>query len=206
MSIEITVSGILEIGLPAEDDVVVPEVPWDRDIRDELARGTEFANSYLTADNGWWPRTLDQIDGVTIHHTMSNSPHATAVYYIKKDGGRPSLPYTIWVTETGEVLLCVDFKEGLWHDHTGHKNVHLSIGMAGLLHVHKPSLQQLEATAKVCVWAINSDVLPAITAIKQIKGHMDYTNTACPGWMSEASGYWRDEFYTILARIAIGDE
>jgi hypothetical protein len=95
------------------------QIPWDRDITSELARNPgPYTSSHLQADNGWWRRTLDMIDAVTIHHTLSDSPHATARHYVDKSGGRPSIPYTIWITQTGEVLLCVPLEEGLWHDHT----------------------------------------------------------------------------------------
>ncbi len=194
----IDVSGTLKLSLH-RDEGALPEVPWDRDIREELDRSTTFTNANLVRDGGWWMRRLDQIDGVTIHHTLSNSPHATAAHYVKKDGGRPSIPYTIWVTETGEILLCVSLEEGLWHDHTGHQNTHLSVGMAGSLHINKPSLPQLQATIKVCAWAIRSGVLPSVTHIEQIHGHMDYIATTCPGWRSAASGNWRGEFYERLA-------
>jgi len=173
-----------------------PAWPWDRDITGELARNPgPYDNYYLQRDGGWWQRTLDQIDRVTIHHTLSDSPHATAKYYVVKAGGHPTLPYTIWVTQDGQILKCVELEQGLWHDHTGHQNTHLSVGMAGSLHLYHPADVQLEAVARLCAWAIESDELPNVSAIEQIKGHRDYAATVCPGWACDASGNWRNEFY-----------
>ena len=169
-----------------------PCLPWDRDIRAELPRNDRCPGSLR---NGWWRRKLPQIDGSTFHHTLSNSPHATARFYIQKGGGRPSIPYTIWVTQTGEVLWCLDLEEGCWHDHTGHRNTHLSVGLAGSLHVHRPPDAQLDAAAGVAAWAIRSDTLPGITRIDQIAGHRDYAQTICPGWASEQSGHWKSLLY-----------
>lgn len=172
----------------------IPEVPWTRDIRSELPYNPgPYTSEALNRSGGWWKRTLDQITGVTIHHTLSDSPHATAAHYINKGGGRPTIPYTIWVTQTGEVLLCVALEQGLWHDHTGHENKSLSVGLAGHLHKYPPADVQLDAAVKVCVWAIRE--LPGVTSIEQIQGHRDRASTICPGWASSASGNWRDEFY-----------
>lgn len=169
---------------------------WIRDISAELARNPgPYANEYLIRDGGWWQRSAADITHLTFHHTLSDSPHATAAHYINKDGGRPTLPYTIWVTQTGDVLLCVPLTEGLWHDHTGHENVHLSVGLAGQLHLYRPAEVQLDAAAKVAVWTIQSDLFPKIDGIGTIKGHMDWIGTACPGWDSEQSGHWKPDLY-----------
>lgn len=171
------------------------KVPWDRDITDELPRNENCPG--LLA-NGWWQRTLDQIVALTFHHTLSDDPFATARYYVTKGGGRPSIPYAIWVTQTGEVLKCMNFEDGCWHDHTGHKNRHLSVGLAGSLHLVHPSDAQLDAAARVAAWAIKTDMLPGITGIGQIKGHMDFARTVCPGWASDRSGRWRNELYAKI--------
>lgn len=182
-----------------------PEVPWTRDISGELARNAgPYADGTLQREGGWWRRKLEQIDGLTFHHTLSGSPHATARYYVAKEGGRPSIPYTIWVTETGEVLLCVPLDEGLWHDHTGHRNTHLSVGLAGSLHVNRPSEAQLEAAARVAAWAIKSAMLSGITGIGQIKGHQDYAQTVCPGWGAAASGKWKGALYGRIEGLVAG--
>ena len=182
------------------------DAPFDRTIIDELATNPgPYANASLQRDGGWWQRTLDQIDGVTIHHTLSDSPHATAKHYVNKGGGRPTIPYTVWITQTGEVLLCVVLTQGLWHDHTGHRNTHLSIGLAGRLHEYHPADVQLDAAAKLCVWTIQSNTLPGITDISQIKGHMDVgtykDRTECPGWASAASGEWKLDLYDRIERL-----
>jgi hypothetical protein len=196
--------GQVLVGETAEIELLLVEltqssVPWDRDISEELATGTwPYGHPSLDADNGWWKRTLDQIDALTIHHTLSDSPHATANYYVKKNGGRPTIPYTIWITQTGEILKCVDLTKGLWHDHTGHRNTHLSIGLAGTLHLYEPSEPQLQALVKVCVWAVESDILPTITSTQQITGHMDYINTQCPGWTIHKHDHWKRRFQRVL--------
>lgn len=166
--------------------------PWSRDIRQELAFNPgPYTHPALQKSDGWWRRTLDQIDGVTVHHTLSDSPHATAEHYVTKGGGRPSIPYTIWVSQTGEVLLCVALEWGLWHDHTGHENTHLSVGLAGHLHKHYPAEAQLDAAARVCAWAIKE--LPGVRGIDDVRGHRDHVATVCPGWDA-----WRDDFYERL--------
>jgi hypothetical protein len=163
-----------------------------RDIRGELATNPgPYTNAALNRDGGWWQRRLDQIVGVTIHHTLSNSPHATAEHYINKGGGRPTIPYTFWITQTGEILWCVALDRGLWHDHTGHENTNLSVGLAGKLHILEPPDVQLDAAVRLCVWAIEN--LPSLTSIEQVKGHRDHIQTICPGWDK-----WKERFYSKL--------
>jgi hypothetical protein len=159
---------------------------WDRDLRGELVTNDDCPGVLA---GGWWVRDLAQIDGVTIHHTLSGSPHAMARYYIHKGGGRPSIPYTVWVTEVGEVLLCNDLTAGCWHDHTGHRNTHLSIGMAGRLHIHRPADVQMDAVARVAVWAINHEEMSVVR--DGVRGHCDYHDTECPGWGDGDSGRWK---------------
>lgn len=174
----------------------VQSAPFDRDISGELAKGDgKYTDPYLKLDGGWWQRKLEQIGFLTFHHTLSDSPHATAKHYVVKEGGRPTLPYSVWITQTGEILLCVPLTEGLWHDHTGHKNTHLSVGLAGQLHIYHPEDVQLDAAARFAAWAIKSDKLPGITSIERITGHMDWIATACPGWKSKESGNWKPELY-----------
>lgn len=174
-----------------------PTALWDRDISAELATNPgPYRNALLQRDGGWWRRDLDQIDGVTLHHTLSNSPHATASHYIHKGGGRPTIPYTVWVSETGEVLLCAPLEFGSWHDHTGHENTHLSVGLAGHLHLNQPSRAQLAAAARVCLWAI--ETLPSVTGAESIGGHADYTQTICPGWADGGRDRWKLRFFDLL--------
>jgi hypothetical protein len=178
-----------------------PQVPWDRDIRDELARND---NCPGLLKDGWWQRHFHQIDGVTIHHTLSNSPHATADHYIHKAGGRPSIPYAIWVSETGEVLYCLSLTEGCWHDHTGHRNTHVSVGLAGRLHQVVPVDAQLQAAANVAAWVVNH---PGMNVSRDaVRGHADFIYTECPGWNSAKSGRWRERFYHFLDEILEASE
>lgn len=171
-----------------------------KDIIHDLARKESGCPGVLK--NGWWKRRLDQITGLTFHHTLSDSPHATAKNYIRKDGGRPSIPYTIWITQTGEVLLCNPLTDGCWHDHTGHKNRNLSVGLAGTLHKYRPALVQLQAAVQVVKWAVNH--IEMKITIDTVKGHMDVGTckgrTECPGWNSKASGYWKDDFYKMITK------
>jgi len=175
-----------------------PKDLWEpKDIIDEMPRNDNCPGSLK---DGWWQRELDQITGLTFHHTCSDSPHVLAKVYVRKDGGRPTTPYTIWITQTGEVLLCTTLEEGCWHDHTGHKNVNLSVGLAGTLHKYRPAQVQLEAAARVVKWAVEHPEM-SITMDK-VLGHMDVGTyrgkTQCPGWDSAASDFWKDDFYNLL--------
>lgn len=197
----LTVAALVERFKIMRDETEEGDIlPWSKDLRSELSTND---NCPGLLKNGWWPRRLDQIVGVTFHHTLSNSPHATARYYVKKGGGRPTIPYTIWITETGEVLLCVSLEEGLWHDHTGHKNVHLSVGLAGGLHLSTPSLPQLDAAAKVAVWAIQSEDF-SVGGADDVKGHMDFIQTACPGWNDRRSDFWKARLYGRISALIQG--
>jgi hypothetical protein len=175
-------------------------VPWDKDITAELATNDNCPGSLK---NGWWQRRLDQITGLTFHHTLSDSPHAVANYYINKGGGRPSLPYTIWVTQTGEILLCNRLEEGLYHDHTGFENSNLSVGLAGRLHEYHPAAVQLQAAARIAAWAIRNDRMDI--TLGTVCGHMDVGTyagkTECPGWASDASGHWKPELYEMIEAL-----
>lgn len=175
-----------------------PKEPY-KDIISELARKDSGCPGKL--QNGWWQRTLGQIVGLTFHHTLSDSPHVTASGYIRKDGGRPSIPYSIWITQTGEALLCNPLTDGCWHDHTGHKNVNLSVGLAGRLHEYRPAQVQLEAAALIVKWAVEHPEMNI--TLESVKGHMDVGTyagrTECPGWNSAASDFWKDNFMALLA-------
>lgn len=164
--------------------------PWDRDISDKL-----YTHPSPYAPGAWWERSFSQIEGLTIHHTLSHSPHATAEHYCKFKG-RPTIPYHIWVTQTGVILKCLDFNLGCWHDHTGHKNKNLSVGLAGKLHIYEPTVAQLDAAAHFTSWVLDH---PAMNVIKgRVKGHQDHFNTQCPGWNATSSGKWKSDFYGRL--------
>lgn len=179
----------------------LPVVPWDQDLVGELARNNNCPG--LLA-NGWWQRKINQIDRATIHHTYGwVDLYSFCEYYVNSKGGRPSSPYTIWITPTGQIILVNELAEGCWHDHTGHENTHLSIGLAGALHLHRPPDVQLQAAARACKWAIDNPEMPLVNSIDHVNGHDAYYPTACPGWDDRGegipSGYWRDAFYAILA-------
>jgi hypothetical protein len=177
------------------ESIVVPGL-WDRDIRDELPRNDDCPGVLA---GGWWMRKLTQIDGITVHHTLSNSPHATARYYISKDGGRPSIPYHFWITQTGQVLYCLSLVRGCWHDHTGHKNTHISLGLAGSLHAHRPADVQLWSAAFLIDELVGAH--DSIT-LDGVRGHCDYYATQCPGWQSDASGQWKAELFNRIYELS----
>lgn len=186
----------LEIKRLVADLITQSAQPTDlwRDIRAELPTNPgPYNQAALDNSGGWWQRTLKQINGVTIHHTLSHSPHATAKHYIEKGDGRPTIPYTFWITQTGEILLCVALEQGLWHDHTGHKNTHLSVGLAGKLHILPPPKAQRDAAVGLCVWAVEN--LPGVTKLEDVSGHDAHAATVCPGWHSTN---WVTAFYSEL--------
>lgn len=177
-----------------------PATPWDKDITNELATNANCPGSLA---GGWWQRKLSQITGLTFHHTLSDSPHAFASWYVKSSGGRPSTCYSVWITQTGEVLLCNALKEGNWHDHTGHKNRNLCVGLAGRLHEYRPAAVQLRAAARVAAWAVYDARINI--ALETVRGHMDVGTlkgkTQCPGWDSAASGHWKPELYEMIEAL-----
>ena len=149
--------------------------------------------------NGWWQRSVYDISGITIHHTMSHSPWATAAYYVHKGTGHPTIPYHYWICSCGGILQCLTMHDGCWHDHTGHCNRNISIGMAGSLHIHPPTTAQLKSTTRLTAFLMNRYSIP----IHEIQGHNDRSApngfpTQCPGWESPQSGQWRPRFYTEL--------
>ena len=105
--------------------------------------------------------------------------------------GRPTTEYTFWVTIDGEILYCVDIERGCWHDHTGHRNTHVSVGMAGRWDYEAPPTVQMRATADLCKYLAH-----IYQSIREIKGHCDYFSTACPGWNG---AHWKAQFYNMLS-------
>lgn len=186
--------------LQAGVDAARGGVPWDRDISSSLATNDRCPG---ILENGWWRRSLDQIKTLCFHHTNGwTSPEVFARWYVTKAGGRPSTCYSIWITDTGEVLLCNPLEVGCWHNHNGHRNVDLSVTLAGKRHIHPPSPAQEAAAARVAAWAIKSPTLPRITDISHIMGHMDYKRpgfTECPGWSGDSgAGLWRPSLYAQI--------
>lgn len=179
----------------------------DRDIRGELT-----INPDPTNPREWWVRALNQIDTLTFHHTLSDSPHVTFRTYIHRKK-RPTGPYTFWITQEGQVLLCVNPELGVYHDHTGFwvsqggrklwGNRHLSVGLAGRLHEYTPAQVQLDAAARFATNVIKSTEYSGIASIQDIKGHMDMTGTECPGWVVVRNGRqcedrWKARFYEMI--------
>ncbi len=181
-----SVSLINQLADELEDEMAEDDGPPWVDIIDEIS-----VNDSPTAPEAWWIRGPEQITGITIHHTLSHNP-ANVARYVIEEKGRPSIPYHLWVNRGGEVWLCAPLEWGMWHDHTGHRNTHISIGMAGHLHKVLPPLNQLHATARLVAYLMDEYDL----GIEQVQGHNDrYASTICPGW--DALN-WRDNFYRLL--------
>jgi len=185
-----------EVSLTFQALAPAPESPepwWDVDLRDVLPRR---ANCPPPLQNGWWARSLEQIDGITVHHTLTHNVSAVAAAYVNRDGGRPSIPYHLWITRDGEIAYCLDLAEGCWHDHTGHANTHVSVGLAGVLDVLPPTDAQIWAAARAVRGLLA--LLPGVT-LGSVWGHRRYIATRCPGWgQPPAFHEWRAVFYEGL--------
>ena len=184
--IEVPAQGEVRIALIArvaeEREEVLPYV----DIVDEMPVSADPA-----APASWWTRKPKQIKGITIHHTMSHDAKATARYCVDVKG-RPSIQYHLWVAKDGKVYLCAPLSWGMWHDHCGHKNPNISVGLAGRLHESKPPEAQLQAAARIVAWLMGQYRI----AREEVQGHDDrFAGTVCPGWDEAA---WRDDFHSAL--------
>jgi len=178
---------LVEVAAELRGDLEEMMSPYD-DIIDLIS-----VNPQPTHPEAWWVRKPDQIKGITIHHTLSHSPEATARYVIEKKG-RPTLPYHFWVSAEGDCWLCVPLHYGMWHDHTGHKNINISVGMAGHLHKAAPTPVQMEATVRLVRYLMTEYEIP----LEQVQGHCDRYATVCPGWDAMR---WRDRFYEELRNV-----
>jgi N-acetyl-anhydromuramyl-L-alanine amidase AmpD len=200
VSIDLVWAGARYVCTPAPD----PEpdgAPWE-DWRDKMpVNPTPDASALITKRGGWWQRALSDIDGITIHHTLSHDPIATASWIVKPkvQGGKghATTQYHVWITKDGRALWCVGFEHGLWHDHCGDLNKHISIGLSGSLHVAKPPTAQLRKAAQVVAYLMaRFDI-----RVANVAGHNDWAmkcsgvKTDCPGW--DRAG-WRSEFYAAL--------
>jgi len=149
-----------------------------------------------------WPTRME-VTGVTIHHTLSHSPTATAGY-ITRSKGYPTTQYSYWVSADDgcPVYWCLADHVACWHDHTGRLQTTMSVGMAGSLHKVAPSIEQMEACAKLCKVLMDRYHF----GVDQVQGHNDRAKlvkpkpvrTDCPGW--DAAG-WRNAFYAILREL-----
>lgn len=144
---------------------------------------------------GWPHRDMSKITGLTIHHTLSHSPIATA-QYCTATKGYPTTQYHYWVSADDgcPCYLLAQPTDGLWHDHTGRHPTTLSIGMAGSLHVAKPPGEQIDSAARLIAWLMDEYDIP----LGQVKGHQErYAWTVCPGWRHDAAN-WRDDFFMAV--------
>jgi len=152
----------------------------------------------------WWRlRSLAKITGITIHHTLSHSPVALAKWITMpcSEGGKgyPTTQYAFWVSagDGCPVWKLADLSWAIWHDHTGPLPRTISVGMAGALHVNSPPVEQMIATAKLCVYLADRFGF----WIEQVQGHDERAwnasrvKTVCPGWHAAK---WFDEFHSIL--------
>lgn len=177
------------------------DVPLWEDIRADLPRNL---SPEAPARGHWWVRDAAQIDGITLHHTMTNNLEATAQYCTRPraQGGKgyPTTQYAFWVAADGQVFYCVDVTEGMWHDHCGDKNTHISIGMAGRLDIAPPPDAQLQATARLVAHLMRTYGI----LVERVAGHNDWAlrcagiQTICPGW--DVAG-WRNAFYAALENL-----
>lgn len=161
---------------------------WDRDISAELDK------------NGEWPEQTELWKGLVLHHTLSSSPHATATYcaFQKEAKTVPGIQYSIWITQTGEILLTEKLDRMVRHLGVMPER-RLPVGLEGNLDKHWPPEPMLDAMVRVCKWAIQNPAMEI--ELETITGHDDHSKTACPGWRSG----WKAEFYRRL-RKALGVE
>jgi len=172
------------------------------DMVDRLAVNREPDHPYITARMwSWWPlREAAEVTGITIHHTLSHSPEATAAYCARpqREGGKgyPSIQYHFWVSAADgcRCYRCAPVEWALWHDHTGAWPTTISVGMAGRLHAGWPAGEQVEAAARLVAWLMGEYEVP----LEEVRGHNDrYQGTICPGW--DVAG-WRDVFFEELMK------
>ena len=191
--------------LRALADVVEAEArvdgpPWIDRVA-EMPVNTNPDQVYMV-QRGWkaWPLrgTLYPVTGLTIHHTMSHSPLATAQYCTRsvteRGKGYPTVQYHYWVSQDDgcPIYRLVPDHEMIWHDCTGAYQTTLSIGMAGSLHLAPPPLEQLESTMTLIRWLCNEYGIPK----NEVQGHRDrYAATVCPGW---DHAHWRTRFFSML--------
>ena len=143
-----------------------------------------------------WPlRSLDDIDGITVHHTLSHSPLAAANYCTQAKG-YPTVQYHFWVSagDGCPVYRLVDEAVQLWHDHTGTYQTTLSVGLAGRWDYYVPPGEQLTALVELVAWLMRTYRVP----IEEVQGHCTRALpiiTVCPGWYRAD---WHDAFFDLL--------
>lgn len=177
--------------------------PWV-DVRDQMPVNLKPDEPWLVEQGrtGWWQRTLGQIDGITLHHTMTHNLLACASYITRAraQGGKgyPTTQYAFWVQADGVIKYCVDLTQAPWHDHCGDENTHIAVGIAGEWDAESPPRVQLEATARLCAYLMRTLAIP----LANVEGHREWSHryqgkpmTTCPGWLP---GGWRDAFFALL--------
>lgn len=186
------------------------ELPY-QDIIASLPTNAKPDQKYMVARKWiWWPlRHPDDVTGITIHHTMSHSPQATASYCTRpttqQGKGYPSIQYHFWVSagDGCPVYLCAPVTWGVWHDNTGAHQKTISVGMAGHLHTTRPPDEQLQAATRLVHYLMDLYHIP----VTEVQGHNDRMwaamrrRTTCPGWDVKASGNWRQDFFEVLGRL-----
>lgn len=173
------------------------EPPWQDIISTLPTNSTPSHPDLVKRKWNWWPiRHPNDVAGITIHHTMSHSPEATA-RFCTGPKRYPSIQYHLWVSQADgcPITLCAPLSWMIWHDHTGAKPSTISVGMAGHLHKVRPPDEQIQATALLVAYLMKEYDIP----LAQVKGHRDRYPTDCPGWTatgrSRPSGNWRNDFY-----------
>lgn len=183
----------LSPGTQVDLRLLTQPTPQERQIVDVSATLPRHAKPYNP--KVWWVRTVEQITGLTIHHTGVNNPTTLAQVCINK--GCPTIQYHYFVGFDGTLYHTLDDCVGCWHDHTGHYNRNLSLGLAGYHHQSVPGEVQLTALAWLTAHLMQLYHIP----LSNINGHQEWAQraagvaTVCPGWNTAG---WRDRFFGLL--------
>jgi hypothetical protein len=179
-----------------------------------------FVEAFTDPDTGIllddWPVRRTAIDGLTIHHTLSDNPLGLFQWITRRvpDGkGYPRGQYHYWVSrgEGAPISQLLDESVQCWHDSSCQTySTRLSIGMAGHLGHERPPEEQLWNTVRLCWYLILQHGL----TVDDVDGHTDRAvgvRTVCPGWYADSastinSGVWRRDFDIALQCAADGKE
>jgi hypothetical protein len=131
---------------------------------------------------------------ITIHHTASNqkinesieqkmrSLQSFSQSQSKLETGRikpawPDVPYHFYISADGRIAEGRDLRfagdTNTDYDPTGH----ILLVLEGNFEKEKPTTAQLESLHRLLTWLTENWHIPA----SEIKGHLDYASTACPG-------------------------